>query len=226
MGRRKLIRFAENTESEIVIQPGKEIFTSIKGNWRGFFGNNNPIVLEVGCGRGEYTTGMAELFPDKNFIGIDIKGSRIWKGSTVSKEKGLTNTAFLRIKVQQLEDFFEHNEVDEIWVTFPDPRPKEGDEKLRLTSPRFLRMYKNIMKPGGWVHLKTDNDSLFQYTLEVTEDTSELVRSGEFSFSDREFTWDLYSSPQRPLAFDIQTTYERKFGNKGLKMKFIRFRIC
>lgn len=225
MGRRKLIRFAENDESENVIQPGKKIYDEIKGNWKKFFGNENPLVLEIGCGRAEYTTGMAELFPEKNFIGIDLKGSRIWKGSSVSKEKGLTNTAFLRIMLQNIEDFFAENEVDEIWITFPDPRPKDGDEKLRLTSPRYLKKYSKICKPGSYVHLKTDNEGLFNYTLAVLNDDPEFVEKGEIKISDLEYTGDLYQSDLRPLAFDIHTTYEKRYLSEGIKIKFVRFKI-
>ncbi len=225
MARKKLARFAENEQSMNVIQPGKDLFANIKGNWGSFFKNSNPIVLEIGCGRAEYTTGMAELFPEKNFVGIDLKGGRIWKGSSVSKEKNLFNTAFLRVMVQNIQDFFEKNEADEAWITFPDPRPKEGDEKLRLTSPRYLRMYQHILKPGSWVYLKTDNEGLYEYTLELLNPESEFARSGVIRISDLEYTADLYNSPMRELAFDIKTTYENRYLTKGEKIKFLRFRL-
>ena len=225
MARKKLIRFAENDESENVIQPGKELFANIKGNWNSFFKKPGPIVLEIGCGRAEYTTGMAGLFAEKNFVGIDLKGGRIWKGSTVSKEQGLSNTAFLRIMIQNIQDFFASDEADEAWITFPDPRPKEGDEKLRLTSPRYLQMYRSILKPGSWVHLKTDNEGLYLYTLELLSEDSEFIKSGAIRISHLEHTGDLYNSPMRELAFDIKTTYEKKYLTKGEKIKFLRFRL-
>lgn len=225
MPRRKLIRFAENAESENVIEPGKEKFLKIKGNWNKHFKNESPITLEIGCGRAEYTTGMAEIYPDRNFIGIDLKGGRIWKGSTVSKEKNLTNTAFLRIMIQNMMDFFEEDEADEAWITFPDPRPKEGDEKLRLTSPRYLKMYQSVLKSGSWVNLKTDNEGLYLYTLELLQPDSEFMKTGEVKIADLQHTDDLYNSELRPLAFDIKTTYEKKYLVKGEKIKFLRFRI-
>lgn len=225
MARKKLIRFAENDQSENVIQPGKELFTTIKGNWKSFFKNSGPIVLEIGCGRAEYTTGMANLFPEKNFVGIDLKGGRIWKGSTVAKELNLSNTAFLRIMIQNIQDFFAPGEADEAWITFPDPRPKEGDEKLRLTSPRYLQMYQSILKPGSWVYLKTDSEVLYQYTLELLGRDSEFMKSGAIRISDLEYTSDLYNSPMRELAFDIKTTYENRYLTKGEKIKLLRFRL-
>jgi tRNA (guanine-N7-)-methyltransferase len=145
MSRKKLERFRSNTESANVIESGKEIYTNIKGKWRAFFGNANELVLEVGCGRGEYTTGLAALYPHKNFIGTDIKGSRIWKGSTVANQSNMNHVAFLRTMIQNLEDFFEEGELDEIWITFPDPRPKDTEIRLRLTNERFLTMYKKIL---------------------------------------------------------------------------------
>jgi len=225
MSRRKQARFKENIESEYVIQPGKAIFDSIKGNWSTLFGNTNPIVLEVGCGRAEYTTGLAELFPQKNFIGIDLKGGRLWKGSMVSEEKNLKNTAFLRIILQNIEDFFEENEADEIWITFPDPRPRLSDEKRRLTSPRYLRKYVKVLKPGGWINFKTDNKALFDYTLQVLQ-AGEDVKNGAFIISDLEYTFDLYNSSLQLLTFGIQTTFEKKYLQDGAKIHFMRFRIA
>src|SRR4051812_33396859 len=169
MSRKKLGRFKSNNESVNVIEAGKEIYTNIKGNWRSFFGNEYELVLEIGCGRGEYTTGLAALYPEKNFIGTDIKGSRIWKGSTVAKQNEFKHVAFLRTMVQNLEDFFEKGELDEIWITFPDPRPKDTEERLRLTSERFMNMYKNMLKEGGKMNFKTDNAALFQYTLDLLQ---------------------------------------------------------
>ena len=142
MGRSKLDKFKDNAQSDYVIQPGKDIFDSIKGHWRDeFFRNNNPLVLELACGRGEYTIGLARIFPDRNFVGVDIKGPRIWRGMKIAEEEHLSNVGFLRGYIQNLEDFYEENEVDEIWVTFPDPRPKGRDERRRLTNERFLDIF-------------------------------------------------------------------------------------
>ncbi|MFN3404631.1 MAG: tRNA (guanosine(46)-N7)-methyltransferase TrmB [Cytophagaceae bacterium] len=215
MGRNKLQRFEHNAQCHNVIEPGKEIFNSIKGKWHEYFGNNNPIVLEIGCGRGEYTTGLAAVYPDKNFIGIDIKGARIWKGSTVAIENNLDNVAFLRIRIYQLLDFFDDGEVNEIWITFPDPRPKEGEEKHRLTYPANIEKYLKILGGKGKLHLKTDSSLLFDYTLEV------LKSEFKHKMKDLIFTKDLYNSPLLAQHFGIQTTYERMFMKVGFKINYL-----
>lgn len=215
MARTKLFRFAHNAQASNVIQPGKEIYNQIKGKWReSYFLNENPLVIELACGRGEYTTGLAEIFPDKNFIGIDIKGARLWKGSSVAIGKSLQNVAFLRTKIQNLEDFFEENEVDEIWITFPDPRLRDRDERRRLTSPRFLGIYQKILCPKGLLHLKTDHSELFEYTLEILPG---------YNPKNLLFTRDLYQSDLLPLHYGIQTTYEKKFLESGLKINYLQF---
>ena len=140
MGKNKLVRFAVIAQRENVIEEGKEIYKTIKGNWKKYFGNDNPIYLELACGRGEYTTGLAAVYPNINFIGVDVKGARIWKGSTVAFENNLKNAAFLRIKMYLLAEFFEENEVDGIWLTFPDPRPKELDDRHRLTYIKYMKV--------------------------------------------------------------------------------------
>ena len=218
MGRQKLARFALNAQRENVIEPGKEIFTQIKGKWREFFKNNNPIVLEVGCGRGEYTTGLAVVYPDRNFVGIDIKGARIWKGSSVAIENKLTNAAFLRVKAQNISDHFDKGEVNEIWVTFPDPRPKDKDERRRLTNSRFLNIYKELLVSDGIVHFKTDNEGLFDYTLQE-------VLNVQVPVKDLVYTKDLYNSDMLAEHYGIQTTYERKFLGIGTKINYMRFRF-
>lgn len=222
MGRQKLKRFETNAQRENVIEPGKEIFTAIKGKWRVYFKNENPIVLEVGCGRGEYTTGLAALFPQRNFVGIDIKGSRIWKGSTVAFENNYLNAAFLRTKIQNIEDFFEKGEVNEIWITFPDPRPKDYDERRRMTNLRFLKIYKELLIKGGIVNFKTDNIELFDYTLGILQNPDL-----ELKIMDLEYTKDLYNSELQKDHYGIQTTYERKFLAKGIKtINYLRFRYA
>lgn len=216
--RNKLERFKENRERENVVEPDKEIARKIKGKWQEvFFENQNPIVLELACGRGEYTVGMAKIFPEKNFIGVDIKGDRIWKGSSKAEEEGLTNAGFCRTYILMIDNFFEENEVDEIWITFPDPRPKKRDIKRRLTSPRFLEIYKKLVKPGGTVFLKTDNTPLFEYTLEVLQERDDV--------SNLHYTFDLYNSEMRPEAYDIKTRYEKKFHAAGEDIKFLRFQF-
>jgi tRNA (guanine-N7-)-methyltransferase len=218
MGRRKLDKFRDNESSVLVIQPGKEIFERIRANWNQlYFRNQHPLILELGCGRGEYTVGLARLFPEKNVIGIDIKGSRIWNGSQAALKQGLTNVAFLRIQIQQLDSFFNEDEVEEIWITFPDPRPRDRDEHRRLTHPRFLNMYSRILKPGGWVHLKTDNVKLFCFTLETLASLDNVMHL--------EHTDDLYNSALVENHFGLRTTYEQKFLEEGIAIKYLRFQF-
>jgi tRNA (guanine-N7-)-methyltransferase len=220
LGKNKLARFAVNAQRRNVIEPGKELFTTIKGNWRSFFGNNNPLYLELACGRGEYTTGMAAVYPQHNYVGVDVKGARIWKGSTVAVENKLDNAAFLRIKMYQIEDFFEPGEVDGIWLTFPDPRPRDRDEKHRLTYIKYLRVYRKLLAKDGMFFFKTDNAGLFDYTLEILEQYKE-----ELGIRDLEYTKDLYDSPYLAEHHGIQTTYEKLFMKDGCPIKYMKFRF-
>ena len=216
--KRKLERFRIIADRENVIQPGKNNYGVIRGNWRErYFKNDNPIAVELACGRGEYTTGLAELFPACNYVGIDIKGDRIWKGSTRAVEEKLCNVGFLRTHILMMENFFDPGEIDEIWLTFPDPRPRKKDIKRRLTSPRYLEIYKHLLKPQSIIHLKTDNTGLFEYSLEEIQNRNDVA--------DLEFTSDLYSSALRHECFDIKTRYEEMFANKGEKIKYLRFRF-
>jgi tRNA (guanine-N7-)-methyltransferase len=215
--RQKLFRFNDITNRTNILEDGKDLFGQIKGNWKSlYFKNENDIILELGCGRGEYTIGLAKLNPFKNFIGVDIKGDRIWVGSTVAIEESLQNVAFLRTQVQSLDDFFEVNEVSEIWITFPDPRPKGRDERRRLTSPRFLEIYEKILKPNGTIHLKTDNNDFFDYTLEALK-TKKI--------DDLQYTYNLYLSPLQDLHKGVKTNYEKIYSEKGEKIKYLNFKI-
>ncbi len=218
MSRRKLVRFAENEQNPNVIQFGKPIFEEIRGNWNEKqFENQNPIVVELACGRGEFTVGLGRVFTDQNFIGVDIKGSRIWKGSSTATAEGIHNVAFLRTQIQQLEKFFAGGEISELWITFPDPYPREGDEKRRLTSPRFLEMYKDMLKAGGIIHFKTDNADLFNYSLELVQSREDIEVIG--------FTSDFYQSEWKDDHFGIKTKYEKMFSDKGEKIKYLKFRF-
>jgi len=216
--KRKQERFRIIEERSNVLEPTKEIYTKIKGRWQAdYFKNSNPLTLELACGRGEYTVGLASLFPDRNYIGVDIKGERIWKGSTVAVENNLTNVAFLRTQILTIENFFDAGEVDEVWITFPDPRPRKRDIKRRLTNPRFLEMYKKLVRPGGFIRLKTDNTNLFNYSLEEFQLRNDII--------DLAFTHDVYASDLRPECFDIKTRYEEAFASKGETIKYLRFRF-
>jgi tRNA (guanine-N7-)-methyltransferase len=165
MGQKKLIRFAElNTFPNVLQYP-----QHIKGKWKGFFKNNNPITLELACGKGEYAVGLGELYLDRNFIGVDQKGNRIWVGAKKALQQQLHNVAFLRIQIDQVNDYFYKDEVDEIWITFPDPQLRTGKSKKRLTHPKFLRLYKQILSPDGIIHLKTDSPALYRFTKHVIE---------------------------------------------------------
>lgn len=216
--KRKQERFRIIEERSNVIEPSKPAYQQIKGKWNSdYFKNDNPITVELACGRGEYTVELAKRFPDRNFIGVDIKGERIWKGSTWAVEADLTNVAFLRTQILMIQNFFSPGEIDEIWLTFPDPRPRKRDIKRRLTSPRFMAIYKELLKPGSYVRLKTDNTGLYEYTFEEMQARTDI--------EDFKFTNDLYQSPLRPECFDIITRYEKEFAAKGEKIKYLRFKF-
>lgn len=216
--RQKEIRFKAIVERNNIIEPLKENYGKLKGIWREqFFKNDNDIVLELACGKGEYTVGLSRRFPNKNYIGVDVKGDRIWVGSLIAEEEKLTNAAFLRTQIELIENHFAENEVDEIWIVFPDPRPRESDAKRRLTSPRFLELYKKICKPGSIIHLKTDNTPLFFYTLEVLQ--------GRPDIKNLEFTTDLYHSPLNDHHYGIRTKFEAKFNEQGHDIKYLKFQL-
>jgi tRNA (guanine-N7-)-methyltransferase len=216
--RKKQKRFQDNFESPLVIEPGKPVFESIKGRWNEVqFKNDNPITLELACGRGEYSVGFGKIHKDRNYIGVDIKGARLWKGMKEAAEYELNNVAFLRTHIAQIGNFFDTGEVDEIWIIHPDPRPKKSDTHRRLTSPRYLNLYKAFLKEGSWVHLKTDNTPLFEYsveTLQSREDVNELT-----------YTFDIYSSPMLKDHCGIQTRYEKEALEQGISIKYLKFRL-
>ena len=214
----KLKRFEIIAGRENVIEPGKEIFLDIKGNWnKVYFKNGNPITIELACGRGEYSVGMARAMTNRNFIGVDKKGDRLWKGSTWAVEDQLANVAFLRTDILFIESFFESGEVNEIWLTFPDPRPRKRDIKRRLSSSRYIDMYKKLLQSGGYFRFKTDNTDLFNFTLEELSMRNDLL--------DFAYTHDLYESELRPECYDIKTKYEEMFAAQGEKIKYLRFRF-
>lgn len=214
----KLKRFEIIATRDNVLERGKDIYMKIKGNWNElYFRNEQPITIELACGRGEYSVGLASRFPQRNFIGVDMKGDRLWKGSTLAIEKSLTNVGFLRTQILDIESFFQPGEVDEIWLTFPDPRPRKRDVKRRLTSPRFMDIFKKLLKPGSYFRLKTDNTPLFDYTMEQLGMRNDI--------DDLKYTHDLYNSELREECFDIKTRYEEMFSAKGETIKYLRFRF-
>lgn len=209
-------RFADNAKRANIIESGKGLYGQIKGNWRAlYFKNDAPIVLELGCGRGEYTVGLAREDSRRNYVGVDIKGDRIWYGSGWALEEGLENVAFLRTYIDNIDQFFAKDEVDEIWLTFPGPRPKKSQAKKRLTAPRFLDLYKTILKPGGVVHLKTDSDLLYQFTKGILADRRDVKIL--------EVVPDIYAVKHPATA--IQTRFEGTFLEEGKTIKYIRFQF-
>ncbi len=219
-----MARFADNETLPNVFQPTREEALSqyhLKGKWRSeVFKNENPIVLELGCGKGEYSVGLAKSFPEKNFIGIDIKGARFWFGATEAINENLTNVAFLRTQIELVECFFEENEVDEIWITFPDPQIKYRRTKHRMTHPDFLKRYAKILKDDGIMHLKTDSEFLHGYTLGLLQGLGH-----EILFANH----DIYGAPEfdpdTPLLREIKTYYEQLFSAKGKTITYIKFKI-
>ena len=220
MSKNKLKKFAELETFPHVIQPSlEELNNSFKnqGKWNSdFFKNSNPIVLELGCGKGEYTVALAKQFPNKNFIGVDIKGSRIWSGAKQSFDEKLNNVAFLRIRIGMICKCFSKKEIDEVWITFPDPQLKRRRARKRLTHPKFLRKYNVILKENGKIHLKTDSQFLHGFTLGII--------AGE-NHSLEDSTVDLYNSEVRRKHMDIKTFYESKFLKKGMPITYLRFSL-
>ena len=224
MGKNKLARFAENKTLPNVFQPTRDEALNnfhLKGKWRSeVFKNHNPIVLELGCGKGEYSVGLAKAFPEKNFIGIDIKGARFWFGAKEAIENNLNNAAFLRTQIELVDCFFDRDEVDEIWITFPDPQIKYRRTKHRMTHPDFLERYKKILKKDGIMHLKTDSEFLHGYTLGLLQGAGHEIISAHH---------DIYGAPEyepgTPLLREIKTYYEGLFSAKGKTITYIKFRI-
>ena len=216
MGKDKLRKFAEVSTFKNVVQldAGKEF----KGKWaKEFFKNEKPVILELACGKGEYTVNLAKLFPEKNFIGIDYKGNRIWRGAKTALEEGIDNVGFLRIQIETILEHFEKGEIAEIWITFPDPQPQDSREKKRLTNPVFLERYKEILVPEGIMHLKTDNDSFFAYTVEQIE-LQCLPKLKE--------TTDLYHSDLVDEVLSIKTYYEKKYLAEDKNINYVQWKFA
>ena len=217
MGKNKLKKFAEMETFSNVFQPP---YKPMAGRWReDFFHNDHPIVLELGCGRGEYTVGLAQKYPDKNFIGVDIKGARMWAGAKEAELNDIKNAAFLRTQIEFITEFFAANEVDEIWITFCDPQMKKATK--RLTSTYFMQRYQQIVKPNGLIHLKTDSPFLYTYTTEMLRLNPYPVRCS---------TDDLYAKTLDSNAlFDdakaLQTHYEKQWLDRGLSIKYIEWQL-
>lgn len=219
MGKNKLKKFADMAEFECVLQyPREELLRTgfpYSNKWNGsVFKSAHPITLELGCGRGEYTVALAKNEPHRNFIGIDIKGARMWTGAKEVEENGITNAAFLRCEIENINHFFGTSEVDEIWITFPDPQMKKP--RKRLTSGRFLNLYRQILKPGGVIHLKTDSPFLFEYTKRLVELNK---------FKTEICTDDLYGSGIADEVSSIKTYYEQQWLARGKKIKLISFHL-
>ncbi|AHB41082.1 tRNA (guanine-N(7)-)-methyltransferase [candidate division SR1 bacterium RAAC1_SR1_1] len=213
MPRRKLVRFQDNTKDSLVIQPGKSEFETVRKNWSTFFGNKNPLVLELACGKGEYTVGLAPHFPDRNFVGVDIKGNRLRYGAQEAKDLGLKNVGFIRGIIQNIHEFFDPHTIEEIWIIHPDPRPRNSDTRRRLTCPRFLMMYEKLLVPGGLLKLKTDDVDLFTYSVETLKNEGRTILDQ---------TDDLYNDSLLADHFDIKTHYEQKFHQQGRTIHYLK----
>ena len=216
----KLKRFQENETFPNVIQPSREEVVGgfpLKGKWDTHFKNNNPIVLELGCGKGEYTVGLAKRFPNKNFIGIDIKGARFWKGAKISIEENLPNVTFIRTQIELVDYIFGEQEVSEIWITFPDPQIKYKRTKHRMTNQEFLKRYRQVLKPDGTVNLKTDSEFMHGYTLGLLHGLGlDVIYANH----------DVYKNEGSPKeVLEIQTFYENQYLEKGKPITFIRFKV-
>jgi len=223
MAKRKLKKFAEVESFHncfyLPFEEARDNGLPLKGKWHTeYFKNNNPIVLELGCGKGEYTVGLAQRFPEKNFIGVDIKGNRIHTGAKTAVDNKMNNVAFVRTRIDFIEACFAENEISEIWITFPDPQPQKTRVRKRLTNMMFIKRYKKIMKEGGIINLKTDNEPFYDYSREVAaENKFEIIDS----------TNDLYDdiTARDEVLTSIKTHYEKLFTKKGFKICYLKYRV-
>ncbi len=221
MGKDKLRKFAENLTFSCFVQPEfEDIFQKdhpLKGHWHEeFFHNDRPIVLELGCGKGEYTVALAERDPSRNYIGVDIKGARMWRGAKSATERGMSNVGFLRTRIEFINSFFAEGEISEIWITFPDPQLKSRRAKKRLTAPTFLNLYAQMLRPDGWINLKSDSKHLYRYTAAVVD---------HFSLSVEVSNDDIYGSGYADETLSVKTAYERMFLDCGLPITYTRFSL-
>lgn len=212
MAQKKLQRFADIKEFENVLEHPE----NIAGKWHEFFKNQHPVILELACGKGEYTVGLSRLHPNKNYIGVDIKGNRIWRGAKTALDEGLKNAAFLRTRIEQLGDYFSAGEVAEIWITFPDPQLRASKQKKRLTHPRFLRIYQHILKSDGVVHLKTDSPHLYTFTKQVIQ----LYNLRLITDND-----NVYAGENITPELGIQTHYEKMDIAKSNAIYYLQFAV-
>jgi len=218
----KLKRFKENETFSNLFQPSRETLLTdqfeMKGRWQAdYFKNSNPIILELGCGKGEYTLALSERYPDKNFIGIDIKGARIWRGAKTALQEQRHNVAFIRMQIELIENAFASGEVSEIWITFPDPQIKYKRTKHRLTNPEFLKRYKNILKENGLIHLKTDSEFLHGYTIGLLQGLGHEILMAHH---------DIYVNTEAPIeVVEVQTYYEKQFLQQGKAITYLKFRL-
>jgi len=212
MGHKKLIRFQAIQSFANVMQYPE----NMPGQWNHFFKNNNPITLELACGRGEYTVGLARLYPQKNVVGVDLKGNRIYSGALECLQHGLSNAAFLRIQIDKLDQYFLPGEVSDIWITFPDPHLRTSRAKKRLTHPRFLRLYQRILKPGGLIHLKTDSPTLFYFTR---------LMADLYELDIQESTEDVYNRKENAPEIFIKTHYEKLDIAQSKQVYYLRFSL-
>lgn len=220
MTKRKHQHFAENATFPHFFQPNFDLLKQgfpLKGKWNNdFFKNSHPLVVELGCGKGEFTTGLAARYPEKNFVGIDIKGARMWRGARSSFDAGMANVAFVRTHVQLIGDIFTADEVNELWITFPDPCPQKAKAKKRLSSPQFLTRYRRVAGKEAIIHLKTDNTQFFDYTLEVVAEQNLRLLF---------HTFDVDKNPGSDDVVSIRTFYEEMFREKGESIKYLRFEL-
>lgn len=223
--RNKLLKFSEILEFPNVLEnynykddyltTGPDTQVKMKGRWKDrFFKNDHPLTLELACGRGEYTNALAQDYPERNFLGLDIKGARIWKGAKIALEQELNNVGYLRTKIEMIENFFEQGEVDEIWITFPDPFLKDRNINRRLTAPPFLDRYNKVLKDGGTIHLKTDDPTLYEYTLETL--------AGRADYTITYYNDDIYAGDLIIPELNYKTYYEKKHLDRGRRIKYVQ----